>query len=70
MKILLVEDDSFYAQRITELLKDRDTDVTLVLTASEALDVDVLGFDGAIIDVMLGNDTVKTGITDLVVRSS
>jgi predicted nucleotide-binding protein len=64
MRILLVEDDQFYLQIITELLVDRHISVTSALTGQEALEKDAQSFDGAVIDLMLPNDPDVSGITD------
>ena len=56
MKILIVEDDNFYAQHISELLQDGDVETTQVQSAEDALADDALGYDAAIVDVMLPND--------------
>lgn len=39
MKILIVEDDSFYAQRLKELLEDRGFDTTVAKSLEEAVTV-------------------------------
>ncbi len=63
MKILLVEDDSFFAQVITEYLVDNGFEVKTVRATHEALAIDLSGYDGAIVDVMLPNDFDLSGIT-------
>lgn len=64
MKILMVEDDQFYSQRIRELLMDHGViQVTTVASAEEALRLDVAGFDAAVLDIMLPNDPGASGIT-------
>jgi CheY-like chemotaxis protein len=63
MKVLLVEDDVFYSQAISELLQDRFVDVVMMETAADVLSVDFDGFDAVIIDVMLANDPDASGIS-------
>jgi predicted nucleotide-binding protein len=63
MRVIIVEDDTFYSQVITELLRDRDLEVTAVYSAQEAVAVDARSYDGAVIDVMLPNDPALSGIT-------
>src|SRR5438045_3470027 len=64
MKILIVEDDSFYAQYVAELLQDRNVEATQVQSAQEALAVDITNYDAAVMDVMLPNDPEVSGITN------
>src|SRR4051794_10485221 len=63
MKILIVEDDSFYAEYISELLRDRGIESTHVSSAQDAIAIDLQGYAAAIIDVMLPNDPALSGIT-------
>ena len=63
MRVLIVEDDTFYAQRISELLEDRGADVVRVDSAEDALRVDPATFDAAVIDVMLPNNPEASGIS-------
>jgi predicted nucleotide-binding protein len=63
MAILIVEDDAFYANRLAEMLNDRGIATINVHTAEEALKVDASEYDASIIDVMLPNDPMVTGIT-------
>src|SRR5208337_203724 len=64
MKILLVEDDQFYSQRIRELLMDHGVlEITTVASAEEALRLDAAQFDAAVLDIMLPNDPGASGIT-------
>ena len=53
MRLLVVEDDRYYAQVISELLMDREMDVTLVHTAEAAVAEDAHVYEGAVIDLML-----------------
>ena len=64
MQVLLVEDDQFFGQQIKELLHDRGVDVILAQSAEEALNQPAEDCDGAIIDVMLPNDPLQSGITN------
>jgi len=61
MKILIVEDDSFYAQYVAELLQDRNVETTQVQSAEEALAADITNYDAAVMDVMLPNDPEVSG---------
>jgi predicted nucleotide-binding protein len=63
MTVLIVEDDHFYSQRISELLKDQELEVQIAQSADAALAVDLGSIDCAIIDIMLPNDAAATGIT-------
>jgi predicted nucleotide-binding protein len=69
MKILIVEDDSFYAQRLKELLEDRGFDTTVAKSLDEAVAVNLDDFAAVLSDVMLPNDPDKSGITDEETRS-
>jgi len=64
MQILIVEDDYFYAQRITEILEDHSVNVQVVRSAEDAIATDIGKFDGAIIDLMLPNDPAASGISN------
>jgi CheY-like chemotaxis protein len=63
MRILVVEDDTFFAQRITELLSDNGIEAHVVRTPAEALAQDLTGFAGTVVDVMLPNDPTTSGIS-------
>jgi CheY-like chemotaxis protein len=63
MQVLIVEDDHFYASRISELLQDQGIEALVVRSAQEAVAADLIKFDGAIIDVMLPNDNQASGIS-------
>jgi CheY-like chemotaxis protein len=63
MKILIVEDDNFYAQHISELLQDGDVETTQAQSAEEAVAADAMGYEAAIVDVMLPNDPEASGIS-------
>jgi len=69
MKILIVEDDSFYAQLLKELLEDRGFDTTVAKSLEEAVTVKLDDFAAVLSDVMLPNDPDKSGITDEETRS-
>lgn len=62
MKILLVEDDFFFAQLITEHLADNGVETVLARSAQDALSHDLSNYGAAIIDVMLPNDPADSGI--------
>jgi CheY-like chemotaxis protein len=63
MKVLIVEDDKFYAQRIVEYLQDRSVQTVAVRSAEDAISADLTEFEGAVIDLMLPNDPVASGIS-------
>ena len=63
MKILIVEDDQFFAQRISEALMHREVQVERVQSVEAAIATDLTDFDGAIIDLMLPNDTDILGVS-------
>lgn len=62
MKLLLVEDDAFFAQRVREYLIDHGVECDVVGTAQDALSSALSCFDGAIVDIMLPNDPSTSGI--------
>lgn len=68
MKLLLVEDDSFFAQRITEYLTDNGVATETVRTTGDALRVCIDEYDGAVIDVMLPNQPEISGIPEAEAR--
>ena len=61
-RVLLVEDDSFFALRVTEYLTDNGIPSYTVRSTQEALSLDLNEFAAAIIDVMLPNDPATSGI--------
>lgn len=63
MKILIVEDDQFYAQRLRDLLSDRGLDCTVAPTLQAAIKAPLSKFGGIIVDVGLPNDPNKSGIS-------
>lgn len=63
MAILIVEDDLFYGTRLVELMSDCGVETIFARTVEEALNVDLGSYDSAIIDVMLPNDPVASGIS-------
>lgn len=64
MQILIVEDDQFFGQQIQELLQDRGVTAILARSGQEAINAPVENCDGAIIDVMLPNDPLESGISN------
>lgn len=62
-KILVVEDDVFFAGRLRELLVDHGHSVFIASSTEEALKLSADYFDWAIIDVMLPNDESITKIS-------
>jgi predicted nucleotide-binding protein len=63
MEILIIEDDAFYAQHLSEMLTDRGVDARLVQNAEEALKASISSYEACIIDVMLPNDPSVSGIS-------
>ena len=63
MKVLIVEDDQFYAQHIVEHLQDRSVQTIVVRSAEDALSADLTQFEGAVVDLMLPNNPAASGIT-------
>lgn len=63
MRVLVVEDDHFFSQRICELLQDQGAEATTARSAEEALHTDLRPFDAAVIDVMLPNDPSTSEIS-------
>jgi len=63
MKVLIVEDDHFYAQSVRELLADCQVESTVSGSAGDALTVDLSPFHAAVVDVMLPNDPKVSNIT-------
>lgn len=62
VKVLLVEDDSYFARIIVEYLMDNGIVAHVVSSTEEALARDLGEFSAAIIDVMLPNDPAVSGI--------
>jgi CheY-like chemotaxis protein len=67
-KLLLIEDDPYMAQRISEYLSDSGFDIDVVRTTQDALSCSIEGYGGAIIDVMLPNDPTLSGIPEAETR--
>jgi predicted nucleotide-binding protein len=63
MRILLAEDDRFYANRLTELLSDYGLEVALAASTEEALRVNPSTYDSGILDMIMPNDPLASGIT-------
>jgi predicted nucleotide-binding protein len=63
MRVLVIEDDQFYAQRISELLQDEAVETRVVESAEQAIETDLTNFDGAIVDLMLPNNAQASGIS-------
>ncbi len=64
MKILIIEDDPFFAQSLKEKLEDRGYTTQLVKSVENAISVSTDGISAIISDVMLPNDSAKSGISD------
>jgi CheY-like chemotaxis protein len=62
-KILIAEDDRFYAQQTREILLDHGVQSEIVTNATNFLAFDFMRVQGIVIDVMLPNDPDVTGIT-------
>lgn len=62
MRILIVEDDNFYARLLQEALMDSGLESYIVSDTEEALSIDTKKFDAAIIDIMLPNNPNNSGI--------
>jgi len=63
-RVFVVEDDAFYSQHITELLRDYGVEALRAASAEEALSRATADYDAALVDVMLPNDPEKSGITN------
>ncbi|MCK9374753.1 MAG: nucleotide-binding protein [Syntrophobacterales bacterium] len=63
MKVLLVEDDPYFAQIVSEYLTDNGLFVHVVKSTQEALSIRLEEYNVAIIDIMLPNDTDLSGIS-------
>jgi CheY-like chemotaxis protein len=63
MRVLIVEDDAFCAQKLRETLADKGLDVDIARSLQEALKMGVEAFGAAIIDVMLPNDPAISGLS-------
>ncbi len=69
MNILVVEDDSFFAQQLKELLEDRGFKPQIATSLEDALSVPLDNVVAVLSDVMLPNDPCKSGISDMETRS-
>lgn len=69
MKILIVEDDAFFAQQLRELLEDKGFTTVLVRTLEEAVSAPLDDVSAVLSDVMLPNESSKSGIEDVETRS-
>src|SRR5215831_8739793 len=63
MKVLIVEDDKFYARLLSETLTDIGLSTSVVGTVEQALEVSTDSYDAALIDVMLPNNPDVSGIS-------
>lgn len=68
MKILLLEDDAFFSQRIQEYLQDNGFETITMRSAQEAMQAELKDYVAAIIDIMLPNDSSISGISAEEVR--
>ena len=69
MKLLVVDDDHYFGQLLSEYLGDNGLQADVVRTADEALKAPLDGYDGAVIDVMVPNEPTLSGISDEESRS-
>jgi CheY-like chemotaxis protein len=63
MRVLVAEDDRFYASRLSELLSDYGLDVVLAGTTEDALQISPELYDAAIVDMIMPNDAAVSGIS-------
>jgi predicted nucleotide-binding protein len=61
--VLIVEDDAFYSERLSELFADRGTSVITANSTERALSVPSSDYDSALIDIMLPNSPEASGIS-------
>jgi predicted nucleotide-binding protein len=64
VKIFVIEDDQFYAQKLAELLRDHGAEAILIQSAEDALQADMAEVTGAIVDLMLPNNPDRSGISN------
>lgn len=69
MKILIVEDDLFFAQRLKELLEDRGFDTAVQRTLEDAVSAPLDDIAAILSDVMLPNNATMSGISDVETRN-
>ncbi len=69
MSILIVEDDTFYAHQLKEVLADCGLDSSIVNSTETALASDISKYNAAIIDIMLPNDPNASGISNKEARA-
>ena len=63
MKILLIEDDTFFAQRICEYLSDYGFETIPLHNTQDALKESLSDYVCAIVDIMLPNNPIDSGIS-------
>jgi len=63
MRVLVVEDDRYYGQLVSECLQDAGLDVDSVPNVEAALSSDTTLYSAFVIDLMLPNDPVQTGVS-------
>lgn len=63
MKLLIVEDDHFYATQLAERVRDRGTECDIASSVEEALAANLTEIKGVIADVRLPNQPEKSGIS-------
>lgn len=69
MKILIIEDDPFFAQQLKELLEDRGFETAIQRTLEDAVSAPLDGIAAILADVMLPNNPAKSGISEVETRS-
>lgn len=68
MKILIVEDDHYYAQCLSDVLSDRGIECEVAASVQAALKINLRALNGAIIDVGLPNNPAESGISSEATR--
>jgi CheY-like chemotaxis protein len=63
MRVLIVEDDRFYANRLHEMLSDHGLEVLVAYSSEEAMQIDPAGYESAVIDVIMPNNPLESGIS-------
>src|SRR4051812_35786560 len=63
MRVLLAEDDRFYANRLAELLSDHGIEIVVAASTEDAIKVDPESYESAIVDMNMPNDPIVSGIS-------
>lgn len=64
MKVLVIDDDRFYARRLCELMADNGIGGATANTVQAALQLSLTEYQGIIVDVMLPNEPTESGILE------